>query len=92
MTESTASTETLIEFPCLFPIKIMGLSDPAFAQTIGNAIKELDPQFNPDTITISQSKTGKYTSLTATVNAQSKAQLDSIYLMLTSHPMVKIAM
>ena len=92
MTESTSSNESLIEFPCQFPIKIMGESNPMFAQTIGNAIKELDPDFNPDTMTVNHSKTGKYLSLTATVNAHSKAHLDSIYLMLTSHPMVKIAM
>lgn len=88
----TSTTESLMEFPMMFPVKIMGLSDPTFPEVIGNAIKELAPDFDPTTITVGYSKTGKYMALTATVNAQSKAHIDSIYMMLTAHPMVKISM
>ena len=87
--------DSLIEFPCDFPIKVMGASVPHFAETIGAAVRELVPDFDPTTITERKSRksTGnKYTALTVTVRATSRAQLDSIYLMLTSHPLVKIVL
>ena len=40
----------LLQFPCDFPIKVMGFADPLFAPTIGSLIKEFDPLFNPETI------------------------------------------
>ena len=84
--------DSLIEFPCDFPIKVMGASVPHFAETIGAAVRELVPDFDPTTITQRKSTGNKYTALTVTVRATSRAQLDSIYLMLTSHPLVKIVL
>ena len=43
--------DSLIEFPCDFPIKVMGASVPHFAETIGAAVRELVPDFDPTTIT-----------------------------------------
>ncbi len=84
--------ESLLTFPCDFPIKVMGLNHPDFERTIGSAVREIVGTFDPSTITIDYSKSRKYMSLTVTINAQSKEQLDSVYLMLTSHPMVKIVL
>ena len=84
--------ESLIKYPCDFPIKVMGFSHPDFARTIGSAVRELAPDFDPESITTAPSKTGKYTALHVTVNAKSRKQLDSIYMMLTSHPMVKVVL
>ena len=84
--------ESLIEYPCDFPIKVMGVTTPDFAAAIGAAVREIAPDFNPDTITSGKSKTGKYTALTVTVHATSREQLDSIYMMLTSHPLVKVVL
>ena len=55
-------------------------------------MRELVPDFDPPTITERKSTGNKYTALTVTVRATSRAQLDSIYLMLTSHPLVKIVL
>lgn len=84
--------DSLIEFPCDFPIKVMGASVPHFAETIGAAVRELVPDFDPASITARQSAKSRYTALTVTVHATGRAQLDSIYLMLTSHPLVKIVL
>lgn len=84
--------DSLIEYPCDFPIKVMGLTDPHFANTIAAAVREIVPGFDASSITSGLSKTGKYTALTVTVHVTSRAQLDSIYLMLTSHPMVKVVL
>ncbi len=93
-TEETVVEEqdSLLEFPCDFPIKVMGASSPHFAETIGAAVRELAPDFDPASITQRKSAQSKYTALTVTVHAKSREQLDSIYLMLTSHPLVKIVL
>lgn len=89
---SELKQEKLLKFPCQFPLKIVGINSIDFQSSIGNAIHELVSDFSPETITVNQSKTGKYLSLTAVINARSKAQLDSVYHMLTSHPMVKFVL
>lgn len=84
--------ESLLKFPCEFPIKVMGLTNPNFERTIGSAVREIVPDFDPSTIVVEYSKTQKYTSLTVTIQAKSKEQLDSLYMMLTAHPMVKVVL
>ena len=54
--------------------------------------REIVSDFDESRLTQSRSKTGKYTALTLNIRAVSRAQLDSIYLMLTSHPMVKVVL
>ena len=51
----------LLQFPCDFPIKVMGYTDPDFSSVIGELIKEFDPLFNPETIARRPSKQGRYT-------------------------------
>jgi putative lipoic acid-binding regulatory protein len=50
------------------------------------------PDLDLNTVEVRQSRTGKYLSLTVTIRAQSRAQLDAIYLALTAHPMVKVVL
>ena len=84
--------ETLIDFPCDFPIKVMGASRDGFAQAIVAIVSRHAPEFDAATLEMRPSKTGKYLSLTCTVRATSKAQLDALYRELTSHPWVKIVL
>lgn len=84
--------DALFNFPCDFPIKVMGKSDPKFAQAVTQAIQQFDPQFDESKIETRPSSGGNYTGLTCTVHATSRAQLDDIYRALSSHPMVKLAM
>ena len=82
----------LLEFPCDFPIKVMGFADPQFASTIGELVKEFDPLFNPETIARRPSKQSRYEALHIVVHATGREQLDSIYMALTHHPMVKVVL
>ncbi len=82
----------LINYPCDFPIKVMGKSQDAFAQTILNVVLQHDPLFNASKMAMRPSTKGNYLSLTITVRATSRAQLDNLYRALTSHPMVKIVL
>ena len=84
--------ETLIEFPCDFPIKVMGLAQEGFVQAIADVVLKHAPDFDAATMEMRPSKAGNYLSLTCTVHATSKAQLDALYRALTSHPLVKVVL
>jgi len=91
-TPNTPEEETLIEFPCDFPIKVMGETRDDFTSVVTEAIQTQLPDFEGENIVTRGSSNGKYTSLTCTVHVTSKPQLDDIYRTLTSHPMVKVVL
>ena len=83
------SGESLIEYPCAFPIKIMGRSENAgFADAVLGVVLAHDPDFGASGMEMRASREGKYISLTCTVNATSREQLDSLYRELCDHPLV----
>lgn len=84
--------ETLIEFPCDFPIKVMGETHADFTSEVIKTIHALEPSFDASKIEMRGSSGGKYISLTCSVYVTSKPQLDDIYRALTSHPMVKVTL
>jgi uncharacterized protein len=90
--KSAESQETLIEFPCDFPIKVMGETHSNFTNEIIKTIQSQLPSFDASQIEMRGSSGGKYISLTCTVHVSSKPQLDDIYRALTSHPMVKVTL
>lgn len=81
-----------IEYPCDFPIKIMGARHDDFANTITEIIRLHDPLFDAATLGMRLSSGGNYLSLTAVVKATSREQLDKLYRALSSHPMVKVVL
>ena len=84
--------DSLFEFPCDFPIKVMGKSHPEFAETIVTVVKQFDTEVDPSRVEMRPSSGGNYTGLTVTVRATSRAHLDNIYRALTGHPMVKVVL
>lgn len=80
---------SLIEFPCDFPIKVMGLKCADFLPTMVQVVQGHCPEFNADCIEVRESSGGKYLGLTLTVAATSQDHLDDIYRALTGHPMAK---
>jgi uncharacterized protein len=85
-------TETLIEFPCDFPIKVMGETHADFSTEVIKTIQALMPNFDASNIEMRGSSGGKYISLTCTVYVTSKPQLDDIYRALSGHKMVKVVL
>lgn len=83
---------TLLEFPCDFPIKIMGARVDDFAQTVLEVVLRHAPDFDAAAMQMRPSSKGNYLSITCTVNATSQAQLDALYVELSSHPMVKVVL
>jgi putative lipoic acid-binding regulatory protein len=90
--DAKPATETLLEFPCDFPIKVMGLANNALAQAVLDVVLKHDPGFDGATMEMRASSGGKYVSLTCTVKATSRPQLDALYMELTSHPLVKVVL
>lgn len=80
--------ESLIEFPCEFPIKVMGPAIPEFYAVIEKIAVAHDTNFDSKKTTQNTSKTGKYVSLTLTINAKDKPQLDAIYKEFTENELV----
>jgi len=76
--------ETLIEFPCEFPVKAMGRADPDFVLKVVRIVRAIVPELRDDQVTTSASKRGNYVSVTVTFTAMSQAQLDSVYLALNA--------
>jgi putative lipoic acid-binding regulatory protein len=87
-----AHRESLIEYPCDFPVKVMGARVDGFAEAMCHLAQQFDPSFNPATLEMRTSKAGNYLSVTLTIRATSREQLDNLYLALTGHPMVKVAL
>lgn len=89
---SLPNEKSLIEYPSDFPIKIMGQMQDAFAQTIVEVVVRHDPEFHAGKMEMRPSGKGNYLSLTVTVRATSREQLDNLYRELSSHPMVKVVL
>jgi hypothetical protein len=83
-----AGTDSGLRFPTAFPIKVMGLRTDAFAQTVVGVVQRHAPDFDAATLEMRVSREGKYLSVTATINAVSREQLDNLYRELTAHPAV----
>jgi uncharacterized protein len=82
----------LLAFPCEFPIKIMGLTQKGFAQAVIEVVTRHAPDFDPATMEMRPSREGKYLSLTCTIRAVSREQLDALYRDLCDHPMVTMVL
>ena len=90
--DDSPQAESLITYPCAFPIKVMGVKVDGLVHAISHIALQFDPQFDATTIELRESKGGKYLGVTITVNATSREQLDEIYRTLSTHPMVKVVL
>jgi putative lipoic acid-binding regulatory protein len=84
--------QELMEFPCRFPLKIMGERHEAFVSTITEVVRIHAPDLAEIDVVLRESSGGRFYALTVTITATSRQQLDNIYLSLTGHPMVKMVL
>lgn len=87
-----AAEPSLLEFPCDFPIKVMGKREDGFAQAVLETVLRHAPDFDAAAIEMRPSAKGNYLSLTCTIRAVSREQLDALYRELSRHPLVKIVL
>jgi putative lipoic acid-binding regulatory protein len=86
--DSARRSESLIEFPADFPVKVIGRGESGFAQEVLALVLQHAPDFDAARMEMRPSKEGKYLSLTCTVCARSQSQLDALYRALSGHPRV----
>lgn len=84
--------ESLIQYPCAFPIKIMGINDVALQAAVVEIAQQHDDHFDVSTLEVRESSGGKYVGITITVTATNRQQLDAIYQALTAHALVKVVL
>jgi putative lipoic acid-binding regulatory protein len=84
--------DSLLEFPCDFPIKVMGRREDGFADAVLAVVLRHAPGFAPASMEMRASREGSYLSVTCTIRAESREQLDALYRELTAHPLVKVVL
>lgn len=82
------SEETLLSFPCEFPIKVMGRNSETLTAEVLRIVRKHAPDLSADAVTSRRSAEGNYLAVTVVVSATSKEQLDNIYLELNAHEAV----
>jgi putative lipoic acid-binding regulatory protein len=84
--------ESIFEFPCDFPIKAMGKADEDFDCLVVSLVRKHCPCLKEGAVETRLSAGGKYISVTVTIQAESREQLDNIYLDLTAESRVLVAL
>lgn len=84
--------DSLIEYPSLFPIKVMGLKVDDLLPAVTRLAMQFDPFFDATAVELRESSGGKYLGITITITATSREQLDGLYYALTAHPLVKVVL
>ena len=84
--------ESALEFPCQFPIKMMGRDTSEFRATARALVEIHTGPLEDDRVQSALSRNGRFVSVTVTVNAQSRQQLDDIYQDVSDHEDVLMAL
>ncbi len=82
----------ILQFPCTFPIKVMGLNTPEFADLISAIVVKHVPGTPPEAFSSRLSREDRYIAFTVQIQAQSRQQLDALYLELNAQPLVKMTL
>jgi len=85
-------SDTLFNFPCDFPLKVMGRHTDDFRSLVLGIVQRHVGAIAPTDIEERPSKDGTYLSLTCTFKAESREQLDALYRELTACERVLIVL
>lgn len=83
-----AAKASLLQFPCDFPVKVIGRKEPAFERTVLDIIGRYVPGLPAGAVSTRDSGGGRFTAVTVTVRAESQRQLDELYRELSQTPTV----
>ncbi len=84
--------DSIFDFPCEFPIKAMGVAEDDFDCLVVGLIRKHSPDLSEGAISTRFSQGGRYMSVTVTIQAHSRQQLDDIYMDLTAEERVLVAL
>lgn len=68
-----------IEFPCHFPIKVMGQAAPDFKACVLDVLMESETRYLHETVSVVDSRNGRFQSVRITIEAQSAQHLSSLH-------------
>ena len=80
--------ESPLSFPTAFPIKIMGRDEPAFHAAVEDILSRHVAPLESLPVSRQPSREGRFISLTVTIDAQSREQLDALYRELSGHELI----
>ncbi|MGE0384213.1 MAG: YbeD family protein [Gammaproteobacteria bacterium] len=89
---SASSNESLLVFPCDFPIKAMGAAAQDFVDVVVGIMRNHVPAEDIGSVEVRDSRGGRYLSVTVTIRARSRPQLDAIYRELSAHARILMAL
>ena len=81
-----------IEFPCPYPIKVMGVAGSELHTVVCSVMTRHDPAFDITSLSIRDSAQGNYQSVTVTIVATGTEQLQAIFADLKASPCVKMVL
>ena len=81
----TQDTDSLLEFPCEFPIKVIGKAGRDIDAVVFSVVRAHAPDLGEGAIRGRKSRNGNYHAVTVTIQATSRAQLDAVYQALHAH-------
>jgi putative lipoic acid-binding regulatory protein len=90
--QDNPTDQDLLQFPCEITIKAMGLADEDFELLIVELVRCHTPNLGENAVRSRSSRGGKYLSVSVTVQAHSRAQMDAIYQDLSAHDKVLMAL
>lgn len=92
MTQCAWGSPPPLEFPCDYPIKIMGEASEGFEAEMVALIRAHAPDLGEGAVSVRPSRGGKYLSITIRLRATSREQVDAIALALRAHPKVLMSL
>jgi len=92
MTKESQDTDELFNFPCQFPIKIMGRCDCELESLVVEVVNRHVTNLAENAVSTRPSGKGNFMSVTVTITAISREQIDNIYLELTARDEVLMAL
>lgn len=92
MNTGATGRKPAVDFPCDFPVKVFGESTPAFEQAVREIFRRHASALDESRIRRQPSRHGRYVSITVTLRAQSRHQLDELYRELSAHRRVLMAL
>lgn len=75
----TEGQKPQIEFPCDYPIKVIGDHSEDFALTVTRVVQRFDPAFDPANLSAQPSRNGRFISVRITLRATGEEQLKELF-------------
>ena len=92
MTEPSIEGAPRIEFPCDYPVKIVGENHESFSVTVIELVRRHAPEITDEHVKVRESSAGKYCAVTITIRATGEDQLRELHETLKTHPMVHLVL